>query len=52
MLDPAEMEAGRERLAAAIARIGAGEFPVAAAERPRLGPLPRLPGPRPTLLRP
>ena len=28
-LGPAEMETGRERLAAVIARIGAGEFPVA-----------------------
>ena len=31
-LGQAEMEAGRERLAAAIAHIGAGEFPVAAVE--------------------
>ncbi len=29
VLDPAAMETGRERLAATIARIGAGEFPVA-----------------------
>jgi ATP-dependent exoDNAse (exonuclease V) beta subunit len=32
-LDAAEMESGRRRLAEAIARIGAGEFPVAAEER-------------------
>ncbi len=31
-LGPAELEAGRERLATAIAQIGAGEFPVAAVE--------------------
>jgi ATP-dependent helicase/nuclease subunit A len=33
VLGPAEMQTGRERLAATIARIGAGEFPVAPAER-------------------
>ncbi len=33
LLGPAEMEAGRERLAAAIARIGQGEFPVAPPEQ-------------------
>ncbi len=33
VLGTAEMEAGRERLAATIARIGAGEFPVAPTER-------------------
>ena len=32
-LGPAELEAGREKLAAAIARIGAGDFPVAAPEQ-------------------
>jgi ATP-dependent helicase/nuclease subunit A len=32
-LGPAEMEAGRERLTAAIARIGHGEFPVAPVEQ-------------------
>ncbi|HEX5928390.1 MAG TPA: UvrD-helicase domain-containing protein [Solirubrobacterales bacterium] len=32
-LGPAEMEAGRERLEATIARIGRGEFPVAPPER-------------------
>ncbi len=37
---------GAQRLGAAIARIGAGEFPVAAPERARLGALPRLSGPR------
>ena len=38
MLGPAEMEAGRERLAAAIARIGRGEFPVAAGRASATGP--------------
>jgi ATP-dependent helicase/nuclease subunit A len=33
VLGPAEMEAGRERLATAIARIGRGEFPVAPVEK-------------------
>ena len=49
--EPRRWGAGRERLAASIARIAAGEFPVAPEERPRLGPVPRLSGPRPSVLR-
>ena len=49
---PAEMEAGRERLATRSPGSARGEFPVAAPERAQLGPVPRLPGARPPLLGP
>ena len=39
-LGAAEMATGRERLAATIARIGGGEFPVAPVEQRDLAPLP------------
>ena len=51
-LGPAEMTTGRERLTATIARIGAGDFPVAPVEQ-RDWPLCRgCPAPGKTLLRP